>query len=577
MTVNFEPAMNGKSRRRISSTPPPGAPSLPPPPPLVAAHRVNILMVDDTPENLIALEAVLSDLGQNIIKAGSGEEALRLLLKHDFAVILLDVNMPGMNGFDTASLIRQRKNSEHTPIIFVTAISTTETHMYKGYSLGAVDYIFTPVMPDVLRTKVGVFVELLKKTEEMRQQSEQIRLIEEKEHQRKLVEATERLELQTKRNRFFTLSIDMLAIAGFDGFFKQLNPTWQKVLGFSEEELYRTHLPELVHKDDREAFQKKLLAIRSANAPAYFESRCTCRDEGYRWLDWTVAPFQEEELLYLFARDVTERKRAEQEIKQLNEDLHQRALLLQTANSELQGEILTRQRAEEALQESNAALEAFSYSVSHDLRAPLRAMQGFGKVLLEDYNAVLDEPGREYAMRIVSASTRMDQLIQDLLVFGRLGHTKLETSPLNLDDVLTEVLESIADELREQGARLVVDRPLPMVLANKVTLVQVLVNLISNGCKFVTAGTAPKVRIRAEPQGDRIRLWIEDNGIGIPTEHHARIFGVFERLHGGDDYPGTGIGLAIVKKGIERMGGEVGLESESGQGSRFWIQLPRAS
>jgi PAS domain S-box-containing protein len=576
MTVKFEPAMNGTSRRRTTA-PPPGPPSMPNLPQPVAAHQVNILMVDDTPENLIALEAVLSHLGQNIIKAGSGEEALRLLLKHDFAVILLDVNMPGMNGFDTASLIRQRKNSEHTPIIFVTAISTTETHMYKGYSLGAVDYIFTPVMPDVLRTKVGVFVELLKKTEEMRQQSEQIRLIEEKEHQRKLGEATERLELQTKRNRFFTLSIDMLAIAGFDGFFKQLNPTWQKVLGFSEEELYRTHLPELVHKDDREAFQKKLLAIRSANTPAYFESRCTCRDQGYRWLDWTVAPFQEEELLYLFARDVTERKRAEQEIKQLNEDLHQRALLLQTANSELQAEILTRQRAEEALQESNAALEAFSYSVSHDLRAPLRAMQGFGKVLLEDYNSVLDEPGREYAMRIVSASTRMDQLIQDLLVFGRLGHTKLETTPLDLDDLLTEVLDTIAEELRERAATVVVDRPLPMVLANKVTLMQALVNLISNGCKFVTPGVAPKVRIRAEPQGDSIRLWIEDNGIGIPTEHHARIFGVFERLHGGDDYPGTGIGLAIVKKGLERMGGEVGLESESGQGSHFWIRLPRAS
>ena len=276
MKVNLEPTMNGKPRLRKAPASP-VAPPITQAPAAASPHRVNILMVDDTPENLIALEAVLAVLEQNIIQARSGEEALRLLLKHDFAVILLDVNMPGINGFETASLIRQRKNSEHTPIIFVTAISTTETHMYKGYSLGAVDYIFTPVMPDVLRTKVGVFVELLKKTEEMKQQSEQLRLIEEKEHRRMLGEATERLELQTKRNRFFTLSIDMLAIAGFGGFFKQLNPTWQKVLGFSEEELYRTHLVDLVHTDDRESFQKQLLGVRAANAPGYFESRCNCR------------------------------------------------------------------------------------------------------------------------------------------------------------------------------------------------------------------------------------------------------------------------------------------------------------
>ena len=139
--------------------------------------KVNILLVDDTPENLIALEAVLEDLGQNLVKARSGEEALRLILRQDFAVILLDVNMPGINGFETAQMIRQRKSTEHIPIIFVTAISTSDTHRFKGYSLGAVDYIFTPVIPDVLRSKVNVFVELLKKTEEAKWNAEQVRLM----------------------------------------------------------------------------------------------------------------------------------------------------------------------------------------------------------------------------------------------------------------------------------------------------------------------------------------------------------------------------------------------------------------
>ena len=186
--------------------------------------KASILMVDDTPENLVALEAVLSDLGQNIVKARSGEEALRLLLRQEFAVILLDVNMPGLSGFETAEMIRQRKSTERIPIIFVSAISTSDTHLFKGYSLGAVDYIFTPVIPDVLRSKVNVFVELLKKTEEAKRQGELLRKMEEREHRQRLNEAARRIELQTKQNRFFTLSVDLLAITGYDGLFRELKP-----------------------------------------------------------------------------------------------------------------------------------------------------------------------------------------------------------------------------------------------------------------------------------------------------------------------------------------------------------------
>lgn len=173
--------------------------------------KVNILIVDDRDDKILALESVLGDLGQNIIKARSGKEALRQLLNHEFAVILLDVSMPGMDGFETASLIRQRINSEHTPIIFVTSINDRDNHVAQGYSLGAVDYILTPIVPDILRTKVGVFVDLYKKTEEIKRQAERLRQIEEQEHKRKLAEAIDRLEMETKRNRFFTLSIDLLA------------------------------------------------------------------------------------------------------------------------------------------------------------------------------------------------------------------------------------------------------------------------------------------------------------------------------------------------------------------------------
>src|ERR1051325_3799422 len=167
------------------------------------SSKVNILLVDDRKDKLLALGAILAPLGQNLVEAHSGKEALRLLLKHEFAVILMDVSMPGMDGFETASLVRRRPASEHTPIIFVTSIGNSPNQMYQGYSLGAVDYILTPIVPDVLRAKVSVFVDLWRKAEQIRQQGERLREIEEAEHNRRLAEAVDRLEAETKRNRFF--------------------------------------------------------------------------------------------------------------------------------------------------------------------------------------------------------------------------------------------------------------------------------------------------------------------------------------------------------------------------------------
>ena len=539
-------------------------------------RRVNILLVDDTPENLVALEAVLSDLGQNLVKARSGEEALRLLLREEFAVILLDVNMPGINGFETAELIRQRKSTEHIPIIFVSAISTSDTHLFKGYSLGAVDYIFTPVIPEVLRSKVTVFVELLKKTEETKRQAEQLRALEEKEHRERMNEAARRIELQTKHNRFFTLAVDLLAITGFDGRISELNPAWHLVLGYPEEELKSRPFWDRMDEQDRTLTRKAIERAVELQKPISFESQYPCADGTFRCFSWTVAPYQAEKLLYLFARDVTEARRAEREIKKLNADLEQRAGELGKTNADLQGEIATRQRAEVALQESNSALEAFSFSVSHDLRAPIRAMQGFARVLLEDYGSVLDHTGKDCAHRIVTAAERMDNLVHDLLIFSRLGHTQLELRPTSVQEVVLESVVSLEQDLKARDATVEVVEPLPTVLAHPTTLSQVLTNLIANGTKFIGADTKAHVKVCAEVTDGHATISVQDNGIGISAENQGRIFRVFERLHGADDYPGTGLGLAIVKKGIERMGGEVGLVSEVGNGSRFWIKLPVA-
>src|SRR5206468_2080884 len=153
------------------------------------------------------------------------------LLQQDFAVILLDVSMPVMDGFETATLIRKRPNSEHTPIIFITSISQSENNVAKGYSLGAVDYMLTPIIPEILRTKVSVFVELHRKSELIREQAEELQRLEQFKHQQQLTAVEDRLEAETRRNRFFTLSLDLLAIASFNDFFIQLNPMWESTLG----------------------------------------------------------------------------------------------------------------------------------------------------------------------------------------------------------------------------------------------------------------------------------------------------------------------------------------------------------
>lgn len=225
------------------------------------------------------------------------------------------------------------------------------------------------------------------------------------------------------------------------------------------------------------------------------------------------------------------------------------------------------------LQDSNAALDAFAYTVSHDLRAPLRAMQGFSKALLEDFAEQLGAQGRDYASRVVSAAARMDDLIQDLLAYSRLSRTDMALSTVPLEEAVDSILLRMQGVIGERQAAVTIERPLPVVHAHRATLQQCLINLVNNALKFTAPGTAPDIRIRAEARDGRVRCWIEDRGIGVAPEHQERIFRVFERLHGSETYPGTGIGLAIVKKGAERMEGQVGVESAVGQGSRFWFEL----
>jgi signal transduction histidine kinase len=257
----------------------------------------------------------------------------------------------------------------------------------------------------------------------------------------------------------------------------------------------------------------------------------------------------------------------------------------QAENALREAQALLRKHAEELeervaertaqLKETIQSLESFSYSIAHDLRAPLRALQGFTRILLTDYAPQLDEAAQGYADRIVRAATRMDQLIQDLLLYGRLSHVELGFTRVNLEASIDKALAQLAEEINTRKAELKIARPLPEVWANATVLEQVLMNLVSNALKFVQPGIPPQIEFRGEVGLKSVRLLIQDNGIGIKPEYHEKIFRVFERLHGDGAFPGTGIGLAIVRKGVERMKGQVGVNSAPGQGSCFWVELPR--
>ena len=361
-----------------------------------------VLLVDDRSENLSALEALLEGCGAATVRAASGPEALRRLLEEDFALILMDVRMPEMDGFETAQMVHRRKRSRATPIVFLTAHGDDPASVLRGYESGAVDYLPKPIVPEILRAKVSIFLELYEKSELLRRQAEH------------------------------------------------------------------------------------LIAL-------------------------------------------------------------------------------------------NRELEAFSSTVSHDLKAPLRAIRSWSQVMLEDYRGkTLDAEGQATLERILEAGNRMDGLIQSLLNYAKVSRADITVERVSLDEVVDEAVAALKAELDSRGAEVRIQGPLETAVAHRTSLVQAVCNLLSNANKFTPPSVQPVLVVRSEARGDRRRLWVEDNGIGIDPADLDRIFRPFERLHTQDAYAGHGIGLAIVQRVVERVGGSVGVESQPGQGSRFWIELPQA-
>ncbi|SNS34393.1 His Kinase A (phospho-acceptor) domain-containing protein [Noviherbaspirillum humi] len=246
---------------------------------------------------------------------------------------------------------------------------------------------------------------------------------------------------------------------------------------------------------------------------------------------------------------------------------------LQEANQLLEQRI---QERTQQIAEANAELQGFAHTVAHDLRAPLRNVEGFASALLEDEADRMSDDGKMFAGRICAAVVRMDRLITDLLAYSRLSRSELRLQRVDTSEVLKAVRRDLESQISETQAQIIVDEPLPAVQANQAVFMQIISNLLANALKFVAQGKLPRVRIHGASVNGMSRISIEDNGIGIDPAHHDHVFGVFERLHGQEQYPGTGIGLAIVKKGVERMGGQIKVQGLPDGGTRFEVFLPSA-
>jgi signal transduction histidine kinase len=521
-------------------------------PPLRSDGRSAILVVDDSPGNLVAFEATLRSLGQPVVTATCAEQALRELLSQDIAVAVLDVQMPGTSGFELAAMIRSHSRLAHVPIIFVTASSRDYAQIFAGYAAGAVDYLLKPFEPEILRAKIRVFLELHLRERQVREQAARLHQHEIRELERR---GQERLQRLTE-----SLPLPVWGVRP-DGRVHVCNSAWSAYSGATAEQTDLLVSPRWVHPIDFDQVRSTWdVGIRSEQP---FEVQCRLRgrtDGMYRWFVLRAVPETSQAVPQGFwivaGVDVDAQKTAEEE----------------------RGRLLRReQRAREAAEAANRTKDEFLATISHELRTPLNAILGWARMMR---GGMLDAKRVAHAVDTIERNAKAQaSLINDILDVSRIvsGKMRLQVGPLDLPAVVGDAVQTLRPAAEAKAIDLQCESLLsqaPMI-GDPLRVQQIVWNLVSNAVKFTPRGG--RVEVRLERDGDSARLMVRDTGPGIGPELLPY---VFDRFRQGDattsrTHEGLGLGLSIVKNLVELHGGEVVATSEGvGKGAEFTVSLP---
>jgi PAS domain S-box-containing protein len=569
---------------------------------------MKILSVDDKVENLCLLEALLrgAGCGYDVVSAHHGVEALQFLEHDSFDLIIADILMPQMDGFELCHQVKQRPDLRHIPFIFYTATYTEKKDQDLGLRLGASRFIIKPAEPEEFLATIREVIQeyeagqlvsaprpverqdvllkaynrrLVHKLDSKVQQLQ--KALEEKDAElaaRRKAEAQIRLQAAA-----LEAAANTIIITDREGVILWVNTAFERLTGYRAAEAIG-QTPRLVNSGCHSPRFFKVMWDTILTGQVWHGELLNKRKDGSLYHEeMTVTPVRgaSGEINHYIAikQDISERKRAEEVLRETRDALAQ-------ANADLERKI---QERTAQLVEANANLQTFTYTAAHDLRSPLRAINSFSRMAVEQYGEELGPAGQSLLQRVIGSTEQMQRLLTDLLEYSNMSQAELKLEPVDLRQAVDEALALVDEEIRNKNAAVTVARPLVEVVGHRATVVLLINNFVSNALKFMPSGVPPRVRIWADESDEaktdmatrrhggagRVRLWVEDNGIGIAPQDQEKIFGAFERLHGRQTYAGTGLGLAIVRKAAERMGGCVGVQSELGKGSRFWVELRR--
>ncbi|MDD2820220.1 MAG: response regulator [Flavobacterium sp.] len=529
---------------------------------------VKILLVDDLPENLFALEVILSDENYSCVKANSGNEALKILLhQQDFALILIDVQMPMMDGFETVELIRQIDKLKHVPIIFLTASMDNSVQIFKGYQAGAVDYMIKPLTPEILRAKVAVFVDLHTKNQELLLQAQQLKKLNTDLTSQKLRSDYALSLIEASHDPLFAISPQ--------GIITDMNHAAVEVTGITRQELIGTDFfeystePEKALEVYKKVFEKGFIA----------DSPLILRHKNGKLIhvlfNGAVYKDDKENVLgaAIVARDVTNQKRIETELIEAK-------IFAELATEIAEEAKINAENAKAIAENAMKAKQQFLSNMSHEIRTPMNAIIGFTKVL---FRTDLTSKQKEYLSAIKISGDALIVLINDILDLAKVdaGKMAFEKTPFKMESSITAMLHLFENKIQEKNLKLVkeYDNKIPDVLVgDPIRLHQIVLNLVSNAVKFTSNGkiTVNVDLMHEDPEKVILGFAVTDTGIGISQEKIGTIFENFQQATSGTSklYGGTGLGLAIVKQLVERQGGTIRVHSIMHEGSTFSFTLP---